>query len=69
MERQRADGKVAEAEPRPPFPEQHQRSPGLESRLDPPPRYEAEHYRPAGKLRGKAALITGGIRGSDVPSR
>jgi len=63
MERQRAGGKVAEAEPRPPFPEQHQRSPGLESRLDPPPRYEAEHYRPAGKLRGKAALITGGDSG------
>src|SRR5512143_3196124 len=53
----------AQGEPRPPFPEQHQPSPGLESRLAPPPRYEAEHYRPAGKLRGKVALITGGDSG------
>ena len=29
-------------EPKPPFPEQHQRGPGLESRLDPRPRYHAE---------------------------
>jgi NAD(P)-dependent dehydrogenase (short-subunit alcohol dehydrogenase family) len=50
-------------QPRPPFPEQHQDSPGLESKVDPPPRYEAEHYRPADKLRGKVALITGGDSG------
>ncbi len=63
MDQQRPEGRVAQAEPRPPFPEQHQGSPGLESRLDPLPRYEAEHYRPAGKLRGKVALITGGDSG------
>ena len=49
-----------QAEPRPPFPRQHQQAPGLESRLDPKPRFEARQYKPAGKLEGKAALITGG---------
>jgi NAD(P)-dependent dehydrogenase (short-subunit alcohol dehydrogenase family) len=50
-------------EPVPPFPKQHQDSPGLESQLDPKPRYQAGSYRPAGKLQGKAALITGGDSG------
>jgi NAD(P)-dependent dehydrogenase (short-subunit alcohol dehydrogenase family) len=50
-------------EPRPPFPKQHQKSPGLESKLDPPPRYQADAYKPAGKLTGKVALITGGDSG------
>ena len=51
------------AEPRPPFPEQHQDSPGLESKLDPLPHYRAEAYKAAGKLEGKVALITGGDSG------
>ena len=50
-------------EPKPPFPRQHQRSPGLESKLKPRPRYEAEAYRPANKLEGKVALVTGGDSG------
>jgi NAD(P)-dependent dehydrogenase (short-subunit alcohol dehydrogenase family) len=50
-------------EPVPPFPKQHQEGVGLESRLDPPPRFKAEAYRPAGKLQGKVALITGGDSG------
>ena len=50
-------------EPALPFPEQHQESPGLESKLDPQPRFEARRYRPANKLEGKAALITGGDSG------
>jgi NAD(P)-dependent dehydrogenase (short-subunit alcohol dehydrogenase family) len=50
-------------EPKPPFARQHQDSPGLESKLQPRPRYEAERYRAAGKLEGKAALITGGDSG------
>ena len=50
-------------EPRPPFPKQHQTGPGLESKLDPRPRYKAEAYRPAGKLKDKVALITGGDSG------
>jgi NAD(P)-dependent dehydrogenase (short-subunit alcohol dehydrogenase family) len=50
-------------QPKPPFPEQHQDSPGLESRLTPKPKYEAAEYKPAGKLKGKIALITGGDSG------
>jgi len=50
-------------EPRPPFPEQHQPKPGIESELDPRPRFEARRYRPADKLHGKVALITGGDSG------
>lgn len=49
--------------PRPPFPEQHQQPPGLESALDPAPRWRGERYRPAGKLEGLSALITGGDSG------
>ena len=50
-------------EPMPPFPEQHQDGVGLEKNLDPRPRYRAERYRPAAKLEGKAALVTGGDSG------
>lgn len=51
------------SEPKPPFAEQHQEGAGIESELEPRPRFEAERYRPAGKLEGKAALITGGDSG------
>jgi len=51
------------SEPRPPFPAQHQPHPGRESDIDPKPRYEAPNYKPAGKLTGKVALITGGDSG------
>jgi NAD(P)-dependent dehydrogenase (short-subunit alcohol dehydrogenase family) len=54
---------ITDQQPQPPFPKQHQRGPGLESKLRPAPRYEAESYRPAGKLAGKVALITGGDSG------
>lgn len=53
----------AQPEPKPPFPKQHQEQPGLESKLSPRPRYAAEDYRAAGKLTGKAALVTGGDSG------
>jgi NAD(P)-dependent dehydrogenase (short-subunit alcohol dehydrogenase family) len=52
-----------QSEPEPRFPEQHQPAPGLETELKPRPRYEARRYRAAGKLEGKAALITGGDSG------
>lgn len=52
-----------QSEPKPPFPEQHQRGPGRESALRPRPAYRAPAYRPAGKLEGKCALITGGDSG------
>ena len=51
------------AEPKPPFPPQHQTAPGLESKVKPRPRYEAEAYKAAGKIKGKTALITGGDSG------
>ncbi len=54
---------VADVEPRPPFPRQHQDGPGIESKLRPRPRFEADRYRPAGKLHGKVALVTGGDSG------
>ena len=53
----------AQQHPKPPFPAQHQTSPGLESKLKPRPQYRAATYRAADKLRGKAALITGGDSG------
>lgn len=52
-----------QSEPTPPFSEQRQDSPGLEAKLDPQPRWKAERYRPADKLAGKRALITGGDSG------
>lgn len=48
---------------RPPFPAQHQDGTGDESQLQPRPKYEALAYKPAGKLEGKVALITGGDSG------
>jgi NAD(P)-dependent dehydrogenase (short-subunit alcohol dehydrogenase family) len=48
---------------KPPLPRQHQESPGLESNVRPRPKFEAPAYRPAGKLEGKVALITGGDSG------
>jgi NAD(P)-dependent dehydrogenase (short-subunit alcohol dehydrogenase family) len=51
------------AEPKPPFPEQKLEKPGLEADLKPKPRYKAPRYKPAGKLEGKVALVTGGDSG------
>jgi len=51
------------SEPKPPFPEQHQRAPGIEEELDPRPQFEAPGYRAADKLKGRVALITGGDSG------
>ncbi|MBB6669641.1 SDR family oxidoreductase [Cohnella nanjingensis] len=46
------------------FPPQHQdRQPGLESDMYPTPEAESPIYKPAGKLQGKTALITGGDSG------
>lgn len=59
----RARGPQMQTEPKPPFPKQHQSQPGLESELNPQPRWQAAKYRPAGKLEGKVALITGGDSG------
>jgi NAD(P)-dependent dehydrogenase (short-subunit alcohol dehydrogenase family) len=55
--------KSADRQPKPPFPRQRQEKPGLESKIRPAPKYEARLYRPAGKLDGQVALITGGDSG------
>lgn len=39
------------------------RQPGIEAEMDPRPEYIKSTYRPAGKLEGKVALITGGDSG------
>jgi NAD(P)-dependent dehydrogenase (short-subunit alcohol dehydrogenase family) len=62
-DQEKAATNPAQPEPKPPFPKQHQAQPGLESKLSPRPRYAAEDYRAAGKLTGKAALVTGGDSG------
>jgi hypothetical protein len=49
--------------PSPPFPPQEIDPPGQESKMRPKPRFEAPGYRPASKLDGKVALITGGDSG------
>jgi NAD(P)-dependent dehydrogenase (short-subunit alcohol dehydrogenase family) len=54
---------LADREPKPPFPAQHQRKPGIEAKIEPRPRYEGPTYRAAGKLEGKTALVTGGDSG------
>lgn len=50
-------------EPEPKFPPQKQPPPGSESELRPQPKWKAERYQSAGKLKGQAALITGGDSG------
>ena len=45
---------TTDRQPKPPFPEQHQRRSGLESEITPAPQYEAPHYRGSGKLNDKA---------------
>lgn len=49
--------------PAPPFADQPISPPGIEGDMNPKPQYAAECYRPAGKLQGKVALITGGDSG------
>jgi len=50
-------------EPKGPMKPQAQPEPGLDSAMDPPPKYKAPLYKGADKLKGKAALITGGDSG------
>jgi NAD(P)-dependent dehydrogenase (short-subunit alcohol dehydrogenase family) len=49
--------------PVPPFPKQHHPKPGLEREIDPAPLYEAPFYKGSDKLKGLAALVTGGDSG------
>ena len=55
-------GKTAEQDKA--FPsQQQQRQPGREHEMDPQPESRAREYRPAGKLLGRSALISGGDSG------
>ncbi|WP_227872042.1 SDR family oxidoreductase [Paenibacillus albus] len=46
------------------FPPQHQnQQPGIESEMTPLPMFDCPNYKPAGKLAGKVAIITGGDSG------
>lgn len=54
---------LSQREPKPPFPKQHQDGTGSEAELQPAPRFRAPEYKPAGKLAGKVALVTGGDSG------
>ena len=54
---------ASERNPKPPYPEQHQPRPGLERQMQPRPRFSGAEYKPAGKLDGKCALVTGGDSG------
>jgi NAD(P)-dependent dehydrogenase (short-subunit alcohol dehydrogenase family) len=49
--------------PKSPMPPQTQPKPGLDSEMSPKPEFRGDAYRPAGKLAGMVALITGGDSG------
>src|SRR5262249_34319165 len=61
--RRRAAMSQAKENPKAPMPSQQQEQPGPESKMQPRPQYQAPHYKDADKLKGKAALITGGDSG------
>jgi len=44
-------------------PKKQNRQPGIEAEMHPAPEYIKDSYRPAGKLKGKVALVTGGDSG------
>jgi NAD(P)-dependent dehydrogenase (short-subunit alcohol dehydrogenase family) len=46
-----------------PFPPQQQEQPGVRAEMDPKPKTEGRDYLPAGKLKDRVALITGGDSG------
>jgi NAD(P)-dependent dehydrogenase (short-subunit alcohol dehydrogenase family) len=49
--------------PQPPFPQQRQQWPGTESEMQPKPDFGESSYRGHERLKGKAAIITGGDSG------
>src|SRR5436305_7193089 len=49
--------------PKPPHTTTHQEYPGTEAEMDPKPDYGEKSYKGSGKLKGKAAVITGGDSG------
>ncbi len=68
MPKKQTDESIKRAEqsgsrPEGPMPEQSQARPGLERDVHPRPQYRAPAYKGSGKLKGLAALITGGDSG------
>jgi hypothetical protein len=57
------------AKPKNPMPKQKQPRPGIEKKVTPRPQYKAPTYKGSGKLKGMAAIITGGDSGSGEPSQ
>ena len=51
------------ARPKSPLPKQKQRKPGIEKKMEPRPQYKAPKYKGSGKLRNRAAIVTGGDSG------
>lgn len=51
------------SQPKPPYPSQKLEKPGREEDMQQQPQWQAPRYKPAGKLHGKVALITGGDSG------
>lgn len=52
-----------QSEPKPPFAQKKLEGTGSEAEMSVKPRYEAPLYKPAGKLDGKVAIVTGGDSG------
>jgi NAD(P)-dependent dehydrogenase (short-subunit alcohol dehydrogenase family) len=52
-----------QGEPKPPYSTQKLEKPGIEADMEQKPQWRAPRYKPAGKLEGKVALVTGGDSG------
>jgi NAD(P)-dependent dehydrogenase (short-subunit alcohol dehydrogenase family) len=52
-----------QAKPKPPYPQQKLDKPGIEAEMERKPQWRAPKYKPAGKLEGKVALVTGADSG------
>jgi len=52
-----------QSEPKPPNPKQKLEKPGIEADMERKPQWRAPKYKPAGKLKGKVALVTGADSG------
>lgn len=61
--KQAEKSKTSEKYPKSPMPAQKQPRPGIEAEMTPRPEYLAPNYKGSEKLKGKAAIITGGDSG------
>ena len=63
MSEQQTGKPQMQAEQSPPYPKQKLEKPGIEAEMQLQPQWRAPRYKPAGKLHGKVALVTGGDSG------